>query len=632
MITSHRSPVKRALAGLAAGALAFSGLALAATPAAAVPGFTFDRLAGPDRYATAADIAIDTFGTAPSVLLASGDDRNFPDSLTGNYLAGDRQDPILLTMPTTLPTVTRTALATLGTRNITILGGTDAVSLAVESNLRASGFTVDRVSGSDRYKTARAIASTPDTATVGITPPSPTNGGGGRTALLASGENFPDALVAGALGYAASFPVEITTPTTLREETRASLVELNIEFVLIIGGTDAVSAAVKAQVEALGISTLRLAGGTRAETAVAVANYAKANLGFVSTHVNLARGDKFPDALTGGPHAGQERAPILLTIEPGNVGAATISFLEANCPTLVNGHIYGGIVAVTVADETAARNAASNCAVANRANVALGDNTIDAGAAATGTITIGMGTTVASVTVSGCGVTNAPLTDTDASAAGFQFSVTIPDTQPTGECTLTFTTTFTDGVVEIDRVAILVNTIEVSPDTATATVALPNPDTSSADDRQFTVAGLVSGQTYRITLVKCENVQGSGSDATFLAATEANSSTGFAADTGRPTADITSVNGVARADTDTTLAGLQVGTTTFVAAAATATFVVDGDTVECVVPVVYFDSTTADPNQGGTGPRLEVAAPTGTATFSAPVESFDIGGETNFTA
>jgi hypothetical protein len=282
--------------------------------------------------------------------------------------------------------------------------------------------------------------------------------------------------------------------------------------------------------------------------------------------------------------------------------------------------------------------------------VAGGDTTVDAGSPATGTITISIdaevdtNADVETITVSGCGVTDETIVDSDTTAAGIQFSVDIPANQPAGQCTLTFTTTFSDGVVETDTLVITVGNVQVAPDTPTVTVTPDTPDTATAtvnpqsggdstadDDRTFSIAGLLTGETYRITLVACDNVQGSGSSATFLAeADTANTGSGFSANTGMPTTDIVSVNGVATVETEANVLvdGLQVGTTTFVAIDATATFVIDGDTAECVVPVVYFDSTTADPSQGGTTTRLEVAGPAG--SFGAPVEEFDIGGRLTF--
>ena len=69
---------------------------------------------------------------------------------------------------------------------------------------------------------------------------------------------------------------------------------------------------------------------------------------------------------------------------------------------------------------------------------------------------------------------------------------------------------------------------------------------------------------------------------------------------------------------------------TFVAnASESVNFVVDGDGAECVLPFVYYDSSTVDPTEGGNSPRLElVSGPTG--SFQRPAEEFDTGGRTTF--
>ena len=68
--------MRRATASVLAGTLALTGAALAAgvSPANAQAGFTFDRLAGQDRYATAAAIALDknTFDNSDTIVLAGG--------------------------------------------------------------------------------------------------------------------------------------------------------------------------------------------------------------------------------------------------------------------------------------------------------------------------------------------------------------------------------------------------------------------------------------------------------------------------------------------------------------------------------------------------------------------------------
>ena len=286
-----------------------------------------------------------------------------------------------------MPIATSDALTKLAAKNVIILGGTSAVSASVQATLSAK-YTVTRVAGSNRYATAKAIAATAG-VTVGTI-------GGVKTAVLASGATFADALTAGPLGYAKQFPITITDPAVLSADTKATFSNLGIKNVIIAGGTAAVSAAVEAEVKALGITTTRLAGNTRQLTAVAIADFETAN-GFGSAHVNLARGDDFADALAGGPHAGKELAPILLTDTPTALGAAATAYLTTHSNTLTSGNIFGGTSAVSDAVKTAGETAAKGTQAASRTTLPE-----LSGAAITGTVTAGQsngtntpGTTVA---------------------------------------------------------------------------------------------------------------------------------------------------------------------------------------------------------------------------------------------
>ena len=565
MSNLNRHPVRRATASVLAGTLALTGAALAAgvSPANAQAGFTFDRLQGVDRYGTAAAIALNgtTFDNSDTVILASGATRNFPDALTGNYLAGEIDGPILLTDPNRLPAVTARAIGSLNVKKVIIVGGTSAVSAGVERQVnQLSDVTVQRIGGIDRYDTGELVASnvrtggqratgvgTGDdsaTATVGLDPQ------GRRTAVLGNGQDFPDILAAGPLGYAEAFPITITRPTALPAQTRRTLVATGVKRVVIVGGTTAVSTSVETEVRALngGIEVVRLAGVLRFETATKIADFAYDQLGFDANQINLARSDDFADALTGGPHGGEDRAPIVIST-PTVLNENTAAYLKARACTVRNGHILGGTAAISASVKTAAEAAAR-------------DTSACGAAAATPTATI---------------------------------TVT-PDNAVTATATPTMNTTAGDN--------------------------------NTADDRTFFAGGLTQGETYRVTLVKCANVQGDGRNAKFLSEAAAGSVSGFAAVTGAPVADIVRVNGAATTDSDTATVGIQTGSTTFVAATSGASFVVDGDGAECIVPVVYYDSSTKDPSDGGNITRLEVQGPAG--QFGAPVEEYDTGGRTTF--
>src|SRR5690606_2325393 len=87
--------------------------------------------------------------------------RSFPDALGGSALAGVLDAPILLTEPTALPDAVATEiLDNLAATKAIILGGTGAVSQAVENDLNAmlGDANVERIGGLNRYETAGNIA------------------------------------------------------------------------------------------------------------------------------------------------------------------------------------------------------------------------------------------------------------------------------------------------------------------------------------------------------------------------------------------------------------------------------------------------------------------------------------------
>ena len=435
------SALRRAGVSLLAGLVALVGFAVIATPVGAAAGFSFHRYAGANRFDTARLIAIDTYGTAPTVLMARGD--LFPDALAGNYLAGSTGQgaPMLLTRSDSLPAETDDALRTLGTNRVIILGGPDAVNSSVESQLRGRGLQVEREFGQDRFETAQAVAQRPGPGNVGSID-------GARTAIVASGRNFPDALAGGPLAYASKLPTLLTDTNSLPAPARNGLTNLAIRHVLLLGGTAAVSNAVEDQIKNMGITVTRLAGVDRQDTATKIATYAMQKLGFGNTHVNLARGDGFADALSGGPHAGKDKAYILLTGNPTTLTATTRDFLNSQASTLTTGHIFGGTAAIS----TQVEQEATSAALSGRAIVSVNPTSVAQAGQVKGTVT---GQNIQSVSVSGCGLAQQNV-QRDASGA---FTLQLPSSQAPGSCTLTFVTTFTDGTSETDTVAMTITPI-----------------------------------------------------------------------------------------------------------------------------------------------------------------------------
>ena len=187
--------------------------------------------------------------------------------------------------------------------SVALLGGTSALSAAVAQQVAAHGTTVVRWQGDDRYATAVAISQA-------------TYPNGATNVYLATGTNFPDALAGAALAAVAGGPLLLTDPTTMPAETVNEIIRLHPSAIVVLGGTNAVSAQVAADAvsAAHGAALSRLQGPDRYQTADAVASVLVAVNGgtTASNGVLLATGLDFPDALAGAAWAGKSDRPLLL--------------------------------------------------------------------------------------------------------------------------------------------------------------------------------------------------------------------------------------------------------------------------------------------------------------------------------
>jgi len=359
----------RAVRKVGAGVLAAT-LSLA-TAAALIPGVasatatvTSTRYAGVDRYDTAAKAAIAQFPNGSNnLIVASGE--NFPDGLASAYLSGAAAAPILLTQKDSLPTVTANALGTLdslaaGSATVHIMGGTAAVSQTVRDQIKALGYTLaENYNGTDRYDTAAKVA----TAANAIAPVASFNGL--KTAIIATGLNFPDALAAGGLADANTFPILLVN-TGIPAQTQAALTSLAIKQAIVMGGTDAVPTAVETALTTQGISVIRMAGVNRYDTAAKLgamesATSLNGGFGWATSSVVLATGLNFPDALAASEVSGRAigKAPIILT---ASLPAESSAFITAHSSTIANFFVMGGTAAVDAATLTAATTAATSSA------------------------------------------------------------------------------------------------------------------------------------------------------------------------------------------------------------------------------------------------------------------------------
>ncbi len=204
------------------------------------------------------------------------------------------------------------------------------VALAAHTTVReGDGFVTSvRWAGEDRYDTAALLAV--EGTAAAIAEPA-------KFAILARGDDFPDALASGYLSAVYPGPILLTRPTSLPVPTLSRLSSdletgLDVGDVYVVGGTAAISQAVQDQVDAIdGITTHRIEGADRIATAIAIAGEGDAALiGEVDGKRTaiLARSDNFPDALAAGATARARRIPIYLT-RPTSLDGRVVAAMQA---------------------------------------------------------------------------------------------------------------------------------------------------------------------------------------------------------------------------------------------------------------------------------------------------------------
>ncbi|MBW3536808.1 MAG: SpoIID/LytB domain-containing protein [Actinobacteria bacterium] len=185
------------------------------------------RIAGPDRFATAAAVARELHARSSPrthVVVASGEGGRLADALAVGGPAATSARPILLTTRDLVPAPTREAIDAIGVRHTLVVGGAAAVSDAVVASLPQPS----RVAGPDRFATAAAVAEH-FAPSLGV----------GQVAVAAGvAPGLVDALAAGSLGA----PTLLVMPGALPPATAGFLNRHpTTGNVTVIGGPAAVS-------------------------------------------------------------------------------------------------------------------------------------------------------------------------------------------------------------------------------------------------------------------------------------------------------------------------------------------------------------------------------------------------------
>lgn len=174
------------------------------------------------------------------------------------------------------------------------MGGEGAISKQTAEQIKQiqGVLSVDRIAGSDRYDTSQKVYDYGEK--LGAWDKSET-----KTAIVASGQNFADALSMSPYAYATGSPILLANSEgNLTKESFKELFHSNFEQIVIAGGTGVVSQTTQDVLQAfLGDEdAVRLAGSDRYETSSKVVSWC-VDQGMSYEGLCVASGDKFPDAI-----------------------------------------------------------------------------------------------------------------------------------------------------------------------------------------------------------------------------------------------------------------------------------------------------------------------------------------------
>ena len=204
-------------------------------------------------------------------------------------------------------------------------------TLVADAPSALAAATVERLGGTTRYQTMGKIV----------------DAGFAKSdwAVVATADNFPDALSSSALAGARGCPVLLTGGRALSGETMAEIARLGVRNVYLMGGEAAVSASVESSLRSHGVGVVRVAGPDRIATSANALKEVRA-AGSTSDTVIVSTGAKFADTLSIGPWAYRSQSPVILAKSDGTLTSDAVSAIKAD-PFVKRIVLVGGTAAVS---------------------------------------------------------------------------------------------------------------------------------------------------------------------------------------------------------------------------------------------------------------------------------------------
>lgn len=232
-------------------------------------------------------------------ILASGD--NYTDALVSSVLANEKKGPILLTEKNKISKETLREIDRLALDELIVVGGEESISKNIFEGLKNKDYTVRRISGQNRYETAKKIGQE-----VRLTSKNT------DLAILVDGRNFPNAISVSDLASERRVPILLTEADLLNKETKEALRDWNKKKLTIAGAEKSVSKNIEEKLKASIKDVDRIAGKDRYETSYLVAKELRSKIDNKNNMI-LVDGRNFPDGITVASLLSKYKSPILLT-------------------------------------------------------------------------------------------------------------------------------------------------------------------------------------------------------------------------------------------------------------------------------------------------------------------------------
>lgn len=190
-----------------------------------------ERLGGLNRYETSAIVASKIINNSQygilNAFIATGKD--FADALSVAPIAAYSGYPIILTPGDSL---TQSSINVLNNEKVSFcykIGGENVVSDKIDSLIGKESYYIERLGGSDRYETNKAVIGKFNFVH------------NSKSAYVVNGLDFPDALTGSVLAANNIAPIVLVNNSNIKKSTKDIIDCFQVENLIALGGTTAVS-------------------------------------------------------------------------------------------------------------------------------------------------------------------------------------------------------------------------------------------------------------------------------------------------------------------------------------------------------------------------------------------------------